>query len=118
MARRPSRAATSYDSTISAPASSSSSVKQAEVSRTTGSATTTLLSPAGEQCLGQAASGEHAPRRTNWIVRQHNLTPRTRPTLDLLPKNPEFLRWQRLDLFQYALGFRAHALHTNRDVRI
>ena len=52
MTLRPSYASTRYDSTTSAPASSSRNAKHADVSKTNASATPTVLRPTGEQGFG------------------------------------------------------------------
>src|ERR1035437_857822 len=103
---RPSLASTRYDSTTSAPASSSRSAKHADVSKTSASATPTVLGPAGEQGLGQPAAREHAACGANRVVGRRVGMPGTLPALDLVPDRLELLRRQRSDLIQYSLGLR------------
>jgi hypothetical protein len=100
-----------YDSTTSAPASSSRNAKHADVSKTSASATPTVLRPAGEQVFGQSAAREHAACGANRVVGRRVGTSGTPPSLDLLPDGLKLLRRQRPDLIQYGLGLRAHGFN-------
>ena len=109
--RRPSFASMRNDSTTSAPASSSRNAKHADVSKTSASATPTVLRPAGERGFGQSAAREHAACGANRVVGRRVGTSGTPPSLDLLPDGLKFLRRQRPDLIQYGLGLRAHGFN-------
>ena len=115
MTRRPGFASTRHDSTTSAPASSSRNAKRADVSKTTASATTTVLRPTGEQGFGQPARPANMPRAERIGLSSAGSARRESPALDLLPDRLKLLRRQCSDLIQYSFGLRADGFNNTRE---